>query len=851
MDHEAPVLKVAPAPGMRLLAHAVAPGQGRNGAAAELIQLTAPAGSSVQLIYELPRAPVIAEVRLEAWAACNRPGVQLAAAVSLPRSIDPDTGRPRRLLLRSEKPAAAGDWQLLTIDDLQSRLDDQTRIARSQFGSAIDAREAYVSQLVILAPGGQGATEVLVEQVALYGVVGALGPRAEQVAAVAMPRAAATTGRALVAAEVRPAAAATPIARTLRPPAMPRILQWQGEPLELVRSLGFDAVWMGRPPTSAEAADAQAQGLFMVCPPPRPEEMATRTLGPEADGVIAWDLGQLGDAGNVAEIHRWRQAIERSESMPGRPVLLRPLGMTREVSRLADTLLLGRPMLGSSQSWKEYAAWLDHERRLARFGTPIWAAIETQSGNRSMAQLAALRGAPEAPATPATFPWLTRATTAAFSVMPRGFVFQSNTSLAADGVENRMRALALELTNLRLGLADPWLAAGKTPAAAASNRSDLTGMVLRVERSHLIVPLRWSDAAPQAPSTGGEPLAFVLPGAPESSEAYLVSLSGSERLTASRVTGGLRIALEHLPDDAFLLVTEDGYAYSHVERYLRAHAPRAAKVRIELAALRRQQAARAAAALPADALSASGAADLLARVDAELTAVVGTMRTGDFAGAFVRAADAERMLDGALERLAATVASNLPPGVSPIPIDWATLNDLAATSRTVAAARAAPQLISGGDFESLDAVVGSGWQRLETPPEGVTAEVRLSPEAPARGSYSLELDVRSQSPGGAPPCVPRAPVWVTSPPLAIDGARLVEISGVARVAEAPIGSPDPLLVFDSIGGEESAVRIDAAPSWTPFRLVRAVPAGAELRITIALGGVGRAHVDALAYRVIR
>jgi hypothetical protein len=73
---------------------------------------------------------------------------------------------------------------------------------------------------------------------------------------------------------------------------------------------------------------------------------------------------------------------------------------------------------------------------------------------------------------------------------------------------------------------------------------------------------------------------------------------------------------------------------------------------------------------------------------------------------------------------------------------------------------------------------------------------------------------------------------------------------MVRIGEAPMGSPDPLLIFDSIGGEESALRISTSPSWAPFRLVRAAPAEGELRVTIALGGVGRAQVDCLAYRFV-
>jgi hypothetical protein len=155
----------------------------------------------------------------------------------------------------------------------------------------------------------------------------------------------------------------------------------------------------------------------------------------------------------------------------------------------------------------------------------------------------------------------------------------------------------------------------------------------------------------------------------------------------------------------------------------------------------------------------------------------------------------------------------------------------------------------GGEFEHLSALLSDGWQRVQQSLPGVEQAVRLSPEAPARGGYCLELDARAATPGN-PPMLPRPPVWVTSPAIQVPAGHLVEITGTARVAETPLGSPDPLLIFDSIGGEESAIRISSAPSWTPFRLVRAAAPGSELRVTIALGGLGRAQVDSLVYRFI-
>jgi hypothetical protein len=601
---------------------------------------------------------------------------------------------------------------------------------------------------------------------------------------------------------------------------------------------------MGRPPIDREIADAHRLGMFIVCEPPTPEQMRTLPLDARFSQVMAWDLGTLTQPGDLELCHRWSQAIEYYESVPSRPVLLRPTGMTREASRIADLVMIGRPMLGSTISWPAYGAWLGQQRRLVRGGTPLWVNIETHCGAHYAAQLGALRGG-SAAIVPATFHDLTMATAAAFGVSPRGFCFQSQASLAGGEPENQLRSLALELTNLRLGLAEPWLAGGKSATVAHSSRPDLSGLVIKVERSHLIVPMRWSDQAlAPAAKAKPQPITFKLPGVPESSDAYLLSVAGSQRLSAKRVTGGLQITVDQLPDDAFLLVTEDGYAYSHIERYLRQHASRAVHARVELAALRRQQAAQAIATLPGVDVRAE-----LALIDAQMTAINDTMRQRDFAAAFACAAEAERLLDETLLRVAAGAAPSLPAGASPLPIDWTTLTEL----RTLEGALPTGsqlQGLPGGDFEDLNALLQAGWQRIEQPTAGVKTAVRLSPEAPGQGSYCLELQVQSETNGGTPPALPASPVWVTSPPLQTPPGHLIEISGMVRVAEEPLGVADPLVIFDSVGGEEGAIRIDSSPSWRPFRMLRVPTPGAEMRLTIALGGVGRAQVDGLAVRYI-
>ena len=182
---------------------------------------------------------------------------------------------------------------------------------------------------------------------------------------------------------------------------------------------------------------------------------------------------------------------------------------------------------------------------------------------------------------------------------------------------------------------------------------------------------------------------------------------------------------------------------------------------------------------------------------------------------------------------------SLPAGSAPLPLDWTTLAELRSLE-TALPGGSPPQAIPGGDFEDLNVLLQSGWQRIEQPPAGVKTAVRLSPEAPGQGTYCLELQVLNETPGGTPPALPAAPVWVTSPPLQTPPGHLVEINGLVRVAEAPLGLADPLVIFDSVGGEEGAIRVESSPAWRPFRMLRVPTPGAEMRLTIALGGVGRA-----------
>ena len=110
----------------------------RQGTGAERIQVRGPAGRAAQLAYTLPPAPVIQELNVRATLFSNRAGIQLAATVVLPRSTDRSTGRPFELLVRGVQIGSGGNWEEVTLENLPQLLANHARVARVQYGAALD-----------------------------------------------------------------------------------------------------------------------------------------------------------------------------------------------------------------------------------------------------------------------------------------------------------------------------------------------------------------------------------------------------------------------------------------------------------------------------------------------------------------------------------------------------------------------------------------------------------------------------------------------------------------------------------------------------------------------------------------
>jgi hypothetical protein len=843
----------------RLLQHQRIQGETHTGNGCEWLRLAGEGGSSAYISHDVGRPRVIEDLLPTVWIKSDRPGLQLSARVVLPRTEDPRTGRPLALLLGGSSYTQVGRWQQLRIEGISRLLERQLRVLRAQLGAAVDGREAYLSDLLLNVYGGPGITNVWIDDLEMAGFVAS---SAGSTGAAAPPGGGQTAAAAATAAG-RQAARAVQLRGSVLlvtgRPFFPRIVQHRGEPLALLKQLGFNAVWTERVPSPELLAEAKASGLWLVCPPPHPARLdAPDELAPlpaaipsQFGCVLAWDLGTGLSERQLDVTRRWAEQVRAADRADGRPLVCRPDNALHHYSRQVDLLLLDRRPLGTSLELSDYGTWIRQQPWLATFGTPVWSTIQTQLSPAAREQLAALEPGRALPlAVPSEQIRLLVYT--AVAAGSRGLLMLSQSPLSADDPETRHRAASLELLNLELELIEPWGAAGSFVANAEATEPQVQAAVLRADRSRLLMPIWSAPGAQYVPGqSAANGLSLVVPGAPESSNAYELLPGGIQPLRHKRVTGGMRVTLDEFGVAGLVLLAQDPLIIDSLTRRAAAIGPRAAELQRHLAAQKLQVVQEVANQLAGRTVAAKQSADWLRSAQESLQWCDSRLAAKDFPAAYLYAQRAMRPLRlverGYWEKAVEGLSS---PLSSPGAISFATLPWHWRLVERISGSRWGPNRLPCGDFEDLAAMLRDGWQHLPHPIAAVQTAAELVAEAAHSGRTGLRLVARPESPETAPALVETPPVWITTAPVPVEAGQLVCIQGWVQIAKAPSGSVDGLLIADSLCGEDLAQRIHKTAGWQQFTLYRVAPRSGPLTITFALSGLGEVWLDDVTVQVI-
>ncbi|HEX4142992.1 MAG TPA: hypothetical protein VHY91_05540 [Pirellulales bacterium] len=874
----------------KISSHERAAGVAHSGRGCEQVRLVGNNGTYIYLSHDIPPARIISELSLGVWIKADRPGLQILARVVFPRTKDPATGQPLTTLVSGSGYTQVGSWQQLRLDNLPQQLERQVRVLRAQHGPGVDGHEALVDRVLLNVYGGPGTTTVLVDDLEVNGFVGATAG-----GTAAPPNGSATKGafaerlpgadRTVPDEKTRPAAARLSGTNLMvgDHPFFPRLLEYRGEPLTLVKSLGFNGIWMATPPRPALLSEAAVVGLRIVAPPPSAGELAARSAaGPaqgidsQFDSILAWDLGSGLSTKEFAGNKRWSQLL-RSADPRSRPLICGPDSDLWNYSRNVDLLWTSRFPLGSSLGLTPYLTWLRERPQWARGGTPAWTMIQTQPSDRLVEQAALLSGG-TAPRIGWQDEQFRQLVFSALASGARGICFQSSTPLDATDPATRRRVALLELMNLELDLIEPWCSGGTFVTSATGNDADMGAAVMQTDRARLVLPLphgpfnQFVLPNPVAPATVNPLMSkksirnknnqqaakknaqavLHIPGVPESNEAFELSLVAFSPVSQKRGAGGIRVKLPEESRDSMVVLTQDATVKANLTRRVARTRQRAVELTRELAAMHLarveevQSRLAAQGHLPPDAPAWLEAA----RANLQQARAPATGSNEQQLFSFARRCDQLlRQIERAswelsVQPVAAPLSTALGTNFDTLPEYWQFMGEAGTAPRGT-------NLLPAGDFEDLQAALGSGWhyfqhpqpKDLQHPQPGLTTSVTPTADVVHGGSSALRLAVAPTNPEEPPVQVETAPMWLVSAPVQVEAGRVVLIHGWVNIPKRIVGSVDGLLILDSISGEPLAERVLQTKDWQEFSLYRAAPRSGPMTVTFALSGLGEAFLD--------
>ncbi len=821
----------------------------REGDWCEYLRVNAANGTFLHFAFDTGEARVIDELAVSLWVRANRPGPQLLARIVLPRSKDPRTGRPATVIVRGDSYRNAGSWQELRLAGVPKLLEREAQLLRAQVGPAIDVREAYLDRVLLNAYTGQGVIELWTDNLEVNGYVRPPdGPPEEA------PRQG-WKAPGVPGADLQQAPGGSRLTRIGSQilidgkPFFPRIIQHQGEPLAFLKRLGFNAVRLRGAPSDELLKEAAEQDMWLVAPPPvspsqAPVYVPPRPIDSRWDQVLAWDLGESLSSDDFERTRNLATRVRQADHRMSRPLLCDALTDVRAFRRHVDILNPFRFPLGTTLELLDYGAWLQSRPRLAP-GTPIWTTVQTQPSWALRRQLEVFSPRDLPPHIVAS-EQIRLATYAALSAGVRGLGFESQSRLDADTPEAQYRALTLEAINLELQLIEPWAISGSLIGTVPSGANpEVVGALLQIDRARLFLPM-WLKLHAQfvAGQSAANNLTFIVPGVPDSYDAYEVSPAGLQRLETSRVTRGKRITLREFGLTSIVVFSEHNLVLAGMTRQVASGAQRAAQLHRELAAHRLSMVQQTDARLAAAGHAVKQSKAWIDAAGEELRRCGAALAARNSEQAYLHSRRALRPLrilervhwDAAVSAFGSPVTNPLATSFESLPQLW----DYASQWKNLALA---PNQLDGGDCEDLRRMLAAGWRHYKhEAPELVTA-ADLAQGGSHSGQFSLRLKVTPEDPDAPPDLVETPPIWVTSSPVPIAAGGMVRIHGWVRVPAPVTGGADGLMIIDSLSGPALAERIGETVGWREFNLYRGAAQAGEVHVTFALTGLGEAWID--------
>ncbi|TWT32659.1 hypothetical protein [Blastopirellula retiformator] len=803
----------------------------RSGRGAETIAFEGTSGSKLMFGAAVPHSTVISDLKPTLWVKGDRPGAQLVVRIVFPRFTD-SNGIPATMLLGGSTYQQSGRWQQLTMGDLKADVERRTAALRAQYGPEFDPREAYVDTVGLNLYAGPGFTEYWFDDLEM---VGQLTPQGEKSPVSVSLRAGGMRTEEIGTPPVSVVTRDGNLLLVDNQPLAHRVIDYHGEPLPMLRQLGFNAIRLNQAPDEALLYDLQRNGMTFVAPPPQ-----QGTIDGVYQRLLAWQIPTSERAEDFPNFALTADDIRRADQGANRPVLAAPTNSLYEHSRFADIILHNVPMIGGSTSAMEITAEIEKRSLFCSPTTTHWSVIETDYPDETRRQLEALSSLPQISAA-IEADQLQEHLFLAASGGARGFVYTSRSTLADEQPVNEYRRAALELANRRLMVVEPWIAAANQLTPVTTNNPTIKATMLSTPTAKLLIVVRtapgdqFTVAPPQSRA-----IEIQVPGVPTDSEPYVLHNSSYQPMQHSRRSGGMRLVLHDQSRVALIVLTQDPIVLRDMRRRLQENGRRITELQYEIA----QQTLSLARDVTAQLRGGDQVANtLIAAAWGDLREAQRGLEVGSIATAEAKITDAMTALQQ-VQRLQweRTIAQYYSPLTNPLTISYDLLPLALQLQSRLAILEPSANRLAGGDMEDLSFLLATGWRQTEYPTPGVKRLCELTSTDVKEGNYALHLGVFAEN--------EQAPVLSGLPPLKIDSAvvdvqpgQLLLIRGWVKVSSQTAPGKNALSIYDSLGGRRLGLHLPAINQWQEFSLIRAADKAGEMRLTFEMTGFAEATID--------
>ena len=822
-----------------------------SGAGCEHLEIRMNRGTYAHLSYNIPPVRVIDELKPSLWVKSNGRHLRLLARVVLPRTLDPQSGKPLKFLIQGSQYQLAGQWERLSIERCRDAMIQQIPSLRSQFGSAVDPKQAFIDMIVLNTYAGPGATKIWTDDLRIATPIINSSPLPQQddpyPASSSKPTISRVSRTAVLSAEPG-VQLQGPLLLVEKRPFFPRIIEYNGESLQWLQKLGFNTIALKSRPTADQIASAKRLGLWFIVLSRNPSD--GQSLQTIRDRCLAFDLGSQLTKEDLPGISRTVHSIRDLDS-PHVPLLAAsPSTMFNDYSRQCDLLRLPWNPLYRSADLNAATRSLRGKVEQLRHGSSYWVTIPTQPSAALISQWNAF-------GTRHLFPREVEAEQVrflAFSAVAsgaRGLYFQSWSRLDAPDTSTGIRCNTLELINHEIRLIEPWLAGGVYLGDLKTGAADVRGSLWQTERAKLLILLR-SSARQQYVSSPSKSkvVSLEVPGTPITYRPYHIQTEGPRNIQLTR-GNQTPVKMETGERVSLVVLTPDQLVRDYLYEQTSQHRQRLANLRLKLAIDHHSQFKRIISAIPLQS-RANQVNQALQIAEQHLSQSQTLLNSGDRSGASQFTVKADQALCQLRWELWNEAVRFFPsPISSPYCVCFQTLPNHWELVEQMKTGQWSNNILEGSDFENLSLLQQKGWSHQQQESTQFVSRVELSAKQPHSGNYCLHLSTQS-IPNEQPSDPSQRPrVQITTGPVDAKVGTRLRIRGWARVSSQAKTSPGNLLIYDSLGGITLGDRVQATVGWQEFLLYRAAPRSGPFQVTFMLDGPGEAWIDSLSVQVLK